>query len=158
MIQYKNGETDTRDIISYNVNNMGNLIVTVWDSVAGKPETLQIGTMEPYWASDPCSEIIGQRYSDFLVHIDDSTNTIGHDALLEMVSNYEHVQRIGQDGYSAKIGDTVEVVKGRKYQKGTKMVVTGFSEWSPEGCYGHNTTYYINFDGGRISKDNVIIL
>ena len=158
MIQYTNGNTDTRDIISYSINNMGNLVVKLWDVAQSKLVMIQIGTMEPYWASDPCSEIIGQRYSDFLDYIDDSTNTIEHDTLLEMVSNYEHQQRAGQDGYAAKIGDTVEVVKGRKYQKGTKMVVTGFSEWSPEGCYGHNTTYYINFDGGRISKDNVIIL
>lgn len=62
------------------------------------------------------------------------------------------------DGFRAKVGDTIEVVRGRKYPIGTRFIVTGFSEYEPSGCYGHNRTYYCNFEGGRIDKCNVKIV
>lgn len=36
-----------------------------------------------------------------------------------------HEDRIGKDGYFAEVGDIVEVVKGRKFPVGMKMVVAG---------------------------------
>ena len=37
--------------------------------------------------------------------------------------------RIGKSGLYAEIGDVVEVVKGRKYPVGMKMVVCDFTAW-----------------------------
>ena len=37
--------------------------------------------------------------------------------------------RIGMDGTCAEVGDIVEVVKGRKYPVGMRMVVNGFDAW-----------------------------
>ena len=42
-----------------------------------------------------------------------------------MVQWRNKTDRIGEDGYYAQIGDIVEVVKGRKFPIGMKMVVAG---------------------------------
>lgn len=42
---------------------------------------------------------------------------------------WSNSNRLGMDGEYAEIGDIVEVVKGRKYPIGMKMVVNGFDAW-----------------------------
>lgn len=71
--------------------------------------------------------------------------------------------RMGLSGYNAEIGDVVEVVKGRKYPVGMKMVVCGFQVWKPEyKSRGTVPGRQIVFGGeGKletISEDNVKII
>ena len=158
MIYYKDGTIDNRDIFSYYFDNMGNLFVTVYNEPEKAFDTVQIGTKAPFSSFDPCSDIIGFDYDEYLDYLDTRENKRNDEELKQLYKEWKFSKRVGKDGFFAAKGDIVEVVKGRKYPKGTRFTVTGFSEFTPQGTYGHGKTFYINFDGGRVNKSNVVIV
>ena len=96
-----------------------------------------------------------------------------HDEVeLEFVENIEEMQEKYKDyllhkrceeskkeGHSiyAKIGDTIEVYKGRKYPKGTQFKVKGETTW--RDMYGRVKAYYwITECGKKVNKFNCIIV
>ena len=74
--------------------------------------------------------------------------------------------RLGKGGIYAEVGDIVEVVKGRKYPIGMRMVVDGFDAWckyaSRDGRFCAYGDKQIVFGGeGKmesINADNVKII
>lgn len=91
---------------------------------------------------------------------------------LEFVDNVEEMQEKYKDyllqqrceeskqaGHSAwaKIGDTIEVYKGRKFPKGTQFKIKGEATW--KDCYGRVQVYYwVTECGKKVDKFNCIIV
>lgn len=94
------------------------------------------------------------------------------DVELEYVENIEEMQQkyneyliqkrceeSKQAGHSAwaKVGDTIEVYKGRKYPKGTRFVIKGETTW--QDMYGRTRAWYwITECGKKVDKFNCIIV
>ena len=91
---------------------------------------------------------------------------------LEWVNNYEEMQiqyqkhllqqrceeskKVGHS-FWAKIGDTVEVYKGRKFPKGTQFKIKGETTW--KDMYGRTQVWYwVTECGKRVDKCNCIIV
>lgn len=83
-----------------------------------------------------------------------------------MVQWRRKTDRIGESGYYAEIGDIVEVVKGRKFPIGMKMVVAGVYNGYPKYVSPTYTAfaedvimfYDEGFKKAYISIDNVRII
>ena len=68
--------------------------------------------------------------------------------------------RIGECGLLAEVGDIVEVVKGRKYPIGMRMVVNGFYSYRYHNGYGVDPQIVFGGEGKleKINAENVKII
>jgi len=79
-------------------------------------------------------------------------NTIPSDEYLQM----KKAERIGQPGCYAKPGDTIEVIKGRKFPIGSKFTVKKSYEY--QDAYGRTQAmYWITEEGPMVNMSNTII-
>lgn len=134
MIEFKDGRIDNRRVLFTKSDNMGTEIAIV----ANYDGTFEEVYFSHYYSiggwDDP---IVGETYVTSY-SIDKNPDD------MDNYYNYLFNKRIkGQTGMFAVPGMTVEIVKGRKYPLGTKLLVDSTYTYVVRGTYGHGDVPYI---------------